>query len=52
MKKNLIISCIIFFIVNSVCAADLKFKLSGKDEYPFFESHVFDKSIVVHTIKR
>tara|TARA_B100000963_G_scaffold360041_1_gene389424 strand:- start:2095 stop:2634 length:540 start_codon:yes stop_codon:yes gene_type:complete len=39
MKKNLIISCIIFFIVNSVCAADLKFKLSGKDEYPFFEKY-------------
>ena len=39
MKIQIIIISIILLIANSIVSAELKFKLSGKDEYPFFEKY-------------
>ncbi len=36
MKIQILIISIILLIANSIVPAELKFKLSGKDEYPFF----------------
>ena len=39
MKIQILIISIILLIANSIVPAELKFKLSGKDEYPFFEKY-------------
>lgn len=39
MKILILIISIILLIANAIFSAELKFKLSGKDEYPFFEKY-------------
>ena len=39
MKIQLLIIAITLLIANATFSAELKFKLSGKDEYPFFEKY-------------
>ena len=39
MKIQILIISIILLIANAIFSAELEFKLSGKDEYPFFEKY-------------
>ena len=39
IKIQIIIISTIMLIANAIFSAELKFKLSGKDEYPFFEKY-------------
>ena len=48
MKLKIFISCLVFFITNYIFSAELKFKLSGKDEYPFFEKYGNDNMFMLY----
>ena len=39
IKIQILIISIIMLLANTILSAELKFKLSGKDEYPFFEKY-------------
>tara|TARA_B100000886_G_C20339144_1_gene455869 strand:- start:443 stop:970 length:528 start_codon:yes stop_codon:yes gene_type:complete len=39
MRFKVLITYFILLIASYTCSAELKFKLSGKDEYPFFEKY-------------
>ena len=49
MKLKLFTISLIFFITNSIFSAELKFKLSGKDQYPFFEKYGNDNMFMLYT---
>ena len=48
MKFKILISFLIFLITNLIFTAELKFKLSGKDEYPFFEKYGNDNMFMLY----
>ncbi len=48
MKLKIFFSCLVFFITNYIFSAELKFKLSGKDEYPFFEKYGNDNMFMLY----
>ena len=48
MKLKFFIISLVFLIANSILSADLKFKLSGKDEYPFFEKYGNDSMFMLY----
>ena len=48
MKLKIFLSSLIFFITNCIFSAELKFKLSGKDEYPFFEKYGDDNMFMLY----
>ena len=48
MKSKFFIVSLVFLIANSILSAELKFKLSGKDEYPFFEKYGNDSMFMLY----
>ena len=48
MKFKILITFFIFLITNLTFTAELKFKLSGKDEYPFFEKYGNDNMFMLY----
>ena len=38
----------LFFLSNKIFSAELKFTLTGKDEYPFFEEYEKDKMFMLY----
>ena len=48
MNFKIFITLIVFFITNCIYAAELNFKLSGKDEYPFFEKYGEDNMFMLY----
>ena len=48
MKLKIFIYSLFFLTVNYIYSAELKFKLSGKDEYPFFEKYGNDNMFMLY----
>lgn len=48
MKFKTFITFLVFLITNCIYTAELKFKLSGKDEYPFFEKYGNDNMFMLY----
>ena len=48
MKFKILITFLSFLITNLTFTAELKFKLSGKDEYPFFEKYGNDNMFMLY----